>query len=95
MHYAWTEETAWDVFLVVATPSVAIDLIMSERRRQDEKWGEQNHEAERWGLILLEELGEVAKSRLENDRHNYLTELVQAAAVMVAWIECELRHDHA
>ncbi len=73
--------------------SSAIEKVSAERARQDAKWGQQNHEAGKWSLILTEELGEVAKSQLEGDRENYLTELVQAAAVLVAWLECELRKE--
>lgn len=68
-----------------------LKAIAAERQRQDAKWGEQNHQPGQWMLILNEELGEVAKSILENDRANYLVELTQAAAVLVAWIECEQR----
>lgn len=95
MQYGWTEEDAWKGILRTEAPehNMAIALIQSERWGQDKKWGEQNHEAGKWSLILTEELGEVAKSQLEGDRVNYLTELVQAAAVLVAWLECELRKE--
>lgn len=73
--------------------NVAFVVIIAERQRQDAKWGEQNHDAGKWSLILSEELGEVAKSQLEGNRANYLTELVQAAAVLMAWLECELRRE--
>jgi hypothetical protein len=33
-------------------------MIESERRKQDEKWGEQNHSIEWWVAILGEEYGE-------------------------------------
>lgn len=75
--------------------------IDAERERQDAKWGEQNHRPERWVCILVEEIGEVAKSVLENnaalhDGHYNLAErytaqireeLIQVAAVAVAAIE--------
>lgn len=39
--------------------------IREERRRQDAKWGEQNHSPIEWSAILTEEVGEVAKEALE------------------------------
>lgn len=68
-----------------------MDLVRKERERQDKKWGMQHHEAPVWKLILDEEFGEVAKSYLENDHQNYLVEMIQSIAVMVAWAECEAR----
>lgn len=72
--------------------------IMKERLRQDEKWGEQNHEPERWLIILGEEYGEACKAALEADTAPNLTlvneytkcyrkEIVQVAAVALAAIE--------
>ena len=68
-----------------------IELVRTERIRQDAKWGEQNHDAPLWKLILDEELGEVAKSYLEKDYINYIVELLQSAAVITAWAEAEYR----
>lgn len=91
--YGWKEAEAWVGIMPLAQPEEmsALARVLDERARQDAKWGQQNHDAGKWSLILAEELGEVAKSQLEGDRANYLTELVQSAAVLVAWIECELR----
>lgn len=70
-----------------------------ERIQQDVKWGEQNHSNEKWLSILLEELGEAATAMNELDPvgerkypeiaciENLEIELVQVAAVSVAWIE--------
>lgn len=69
----------------------ALGAIMSERKRQDTKWGEQNHDGLKWVLIATEELGEVCESLLKADRANYIVELTQLAAVMLAWLECEHR----
>lgn len=69
----------------------AYDLIRQERERQDEKWGEQNHLPSMWMLIAQEEMGEVAKAILERKPDEYRQELIQAAAVLTAWLECELR----
>lgn len=40
--------------------------IGAERRRQDAKWGVQNHDQLRWLSIAMEELGEVARALYEN-----------------------------
>lgn len=93
VHHGWDEPDAWRGLLKPSTSLSAYERIQTERRRQEAKWGQQDHAPGRWSLILTEELGEVAKSVLEGDRANYLTELVQAAAVLVAWIECELRKE--
>ncbi|MGC4190710.1 MAG: hypothetical protein QM589_06055 [Thermomicrobiales bacterium] len=65
--------------------------IASERMRQDERWGEQNHDDFIWGAILGEEIGEVNRAMVEDhfgDGGNLREELVQTAAVVAAWIEC-------
>lgn len=79
-------DEARELGVVMTSYSIAHELVM-ERRRQDKKWGVQNHLPERWLTILLEEVGEAAHGRLENDRANYREELVQSAAVIVAMIE--------
>lgn len=43
----------------------ALQRIYDERRRQDQKWGEQNHPDHIWALILGEEYGELQKAILE------------------------------
>lgn len=73
----------------MATNAVLME-IASERARQDERWGEQNHDDFVWGSILGEEIGEVHRAALEDrfgDGGNLREELVQAAAVIAAWIE--------
>lgn len=64
-----------------------LEEVYCERVRQQEKWGEQNHNAPLWYAILGEEVGEVARSILERDPENYREELVQVAAVAVAMVE--------
>jgi hypothetical protein len=39
--------------------------LWAERRRQEQKWGEQNHDFAWYQLILMEELGEANKEALE------------------------------
>lgn len=73
-------------------------LIDAERQRQHAKWSGFHD----WGMgdcsspyvseaiklaVLLEETGEVARALLSNDPDNLRTELVQVAAVAVAWLE--------
>lgn len=73
----------------------AVDM---ERRRQHDKWGSPHT----WGAgdcssphvpelvklaVLHEECGEVARALLEQDPEQLATELVQVAAVAVAWLE--------
>ncbi len=73
--------------------------IQAERKRQDEKWVEQNHTPIEWVGILTEEVGEVSKEAVdfhfgnnpyirEQNLKNYREELIQVAAVAVQMIEC-------
>jgi NTP pyrophosphatase (non-canonical NTP hydrolase) len=73
-------------------------LIDAERQRQAELWGKDHG----WGYgdcstdlantvkltVLAEELGEVSRAVLEKNQPNTRTELIQVAAVAVAWLEC-------
>ena len=85
----------------------ALEAIITEREKQDAKWGEQNHSPIEWVSILTEEVGEVAKAALEshfkhkNKDHSYTEyrkELIQVAAVAIAMIESldrnELKNSH-
>jgi NTP pyrophosphatase (non-canonical NTP hydrolase) len=62
-------------------------FVLAERKRQDEKWGRQDHGPDMWLPILAEELGEVAKAILEGDPGDYRKELIQIAAVAIAALE--------
>jgi NTP pyrophosphatase (non-canonical NTP hydrolase) len=73
--------------------SHALDAIDIERNRQDYKWGEQNHPNLFWLSILAEEFGEIGKSINEKDFCNMKSEIVQTAAVCVAWLECLERNN--
>lgn len=42
-----------------------IERVQDERKRQDQKWGEQNHNAVEWVSILTEEVGEAAKEAVD------------------------------
>ncbi len=80
------------------TRAEIFNLIDAERDRQREKWS-RDHE---WGwgdcssprvrddtraIVLSEECGEVARAVLDKDDENLRAELVQVAAVAVAWLE--------
>ena len=68
-------------------------LILKERQKQDEKWGEQNHDVYKWLAILGEEVGEANKAALEDSRSDLISELIQIGAVTVAMIE-SLKRNH-
>lgn len=66
--------------------------VAQERFRQDDLWGEQNHDDLTWLAILMEEVGELATEINDKEpREKRYTELTQIAAVAVAWLECMRR----
>jgi len=76
------------------TQTVLVDVLF-ERRKQDEKWGEQNHDPAWYLAILGEEFGEACQAALQTrfgGKHggllNLRNELIQTAAVAVAMVEC-------
>lgn len=69
--------------------------VLTERDRQDRKWGEQNHDNFTFVAVLTEEVGEVAQAALqahhendgpERDDTDVAEELVQTAAVAVNFL---------
>lgn len=62
--------------------------VAKERKRQDAKWGQQNHDPHMWMVILGEEFGEACKEAYEGSLRKLRTELIQTAAVAVAAVEC-------
>lgn len=83
----------------------AIQSVLKERKRQDDKWGEQNHDPTVWMCILGEEYGELCQAvnetwfdngpekRQIGGYENMRAEAVQVAAVAVQLIEClDRRH---
>lgn len=69
------------------TKKVLID-VHQERVAQDVKWGDQSqHPDVLWNTILTEEMGEAANAVLEHDLEGLREELIQIAAVAVAWAE--------
>jgi NTP pyrophosphatase (non-canonical NTP hydrolase) len=65
--------------------------VHAERQRQDAKWGGvpgiDRRDDRTYAAVLGEEFGEVCKAWLERDVAGLRDELVQVAAVAVAWIE--------
>lgn len=66
-----------------------LDQVYTERRNQDAKWGSDRPLADTpWLAILMEEVGEVATETFSSGSLQHLREeLIQVAAVAVAWIE--------
>lgn len=90
--------------LAIKETNSVLSEVQEERRRQDKKWGEQNHTPPEWLSILGEEFGEVCKAVCEahfsgyestGNWENYRTELIQLAAVAVAMVECLDRNTHS
>lgn len=71
----------------------ALQDILAERQRQDNKWGEQNHDPFTYLTILTEEVGELAQCALHlryggGKAAGLREEAVQVAAVAMAIVEC-------
>ena len=79
-----------------------LTMIKMERARQNKKWGVQHHSNMEWLSILVEEVGEVGKALCEYHLQSkpgvtsqtIIDELVQVAAVAVAWIEDRFGKSH-
>lgn len=77
--------------------------VYRERVRQEDRWGNdslmpyENGDHQRKLAVLMEEVGEVARELLENGNRtssHLKEELIQVAAVAMAWIEgIERYHD--
>lgn len=72
-----------------------LNEIAEERKRQDEKWSEQNHHPLMWFSIIGEEYGEMCKAFNEysfDEDPNHFDEMqreaIQVAASCVAMLEC-------
>lgn len=72
-----------------STQKSIIDKLLKEREQQDNKFGSspRNLHSSVWILVLLEELGEVARAILENDFIGYPKELTQVGACAIAALE--------
>lgn len=83
-----------DAIYVPDRASEAFHSVIEERQRQDDKWGEQNHDDTVWLTVLAEEVGEAAQEVLTirnpkdgNGHGNLREEAVHVAAVALAWVE--------
>lgn len=77
----------------------ALASVVQERKRQEAKWGEQNHDPVYWLGILGEEFGELCQAvnetvfdngpeeRKKGGYENMRAEAVQVAAVAIAFVE--------
>lgn len=79
-----------------------IEWVKEERKRQQEARGFQNHNTFKWMSILGEEFGEIFKVIEERTefkldhleyRRQLQYELIQTAAVAVAWVEAIRREE--
>ena len=66
--------------------------VKHERKKQDLKWGVQDHTLEHWLIILGEEFGEACNSILEKQYWDCRDELIQIAAVAIAAVESHDRY---
>ena len=71
-----------------------LDKVFDERIKQNKKFGVQNHNALTWSVILMEEVGEVAREALDSRLNwdgkttfNYEKEIIQVIAVGFAMLE--------
>lgn len=73
----------------IPTQNLILNSLTQERQRQDNKFGSspRNLHSSVWILVLLEELGEVARAILENDSIGYPKELTQVGACAIAALE--------
>ena len=77
------------------TQARAVGYVLAERDKQEEKWGEQNHDPITYLAILTEEVGEFAQAALETKfggknggLSNMRKEALHTAAVALAIVEC-------
>ncbi len=85
-----TTRNVWGVLPERVRDRILSD-VSAERLRQDEKWGGvpglERRDDHTYAAVLGEEYGEVCQAWLQRDTLALREELVQTAAVAVAWIE--------
>ena len=59
------------------------ERVSQELERQRLKWGQQNHWADHWYLIVSEEFGEIAQALTERNADQAQTEIVETIACLV------------
>ena len=73
--------------------AVVMEDILAEREFQDNKWGDQVKNTNAlWNVIATEEVGEAAREIYENGDNLY-HEVIQCAAVYMAWAEALRRSE--
>jgi len=73
----------------------ALELVEAERLRQNRKWGDQSGKTDPvWLAVLVEECGEAAEAVLDVDEVVLFGEVVQCAAVAIAWLEAMIKRSH-
>ena len=72
---------------------MVLKMVLAERERQDNLWGDQSHHPDAWwNVIATEENGEVAREVYEKSADSALLgEIIQACAVYFAWAEVVYR----
>ena len=76
-----------EINIEVARAAV-LEHILAERERQDRKWGDQIENSDPlWTVIALEEFGEVGREIYEKELDKAYVEIIQLAAVCMAWAE--------
>lgn len=65
---------------------IAIADVISERARQDAKWGEQNHDFTVWATVLGEEFGETCHAMLHYRSAAGQAENVEGDTDPAAWL---------
>ena len=63
--------------------------LIAEQTNQILIWGKKEQEESdgTWMIVLMEEVGEAARSILEGSPHHLRQELIQVAAVAMSWID--------
>jgi hypothetical protein len=118
--YVWRfePEGAHSTFFGTDEDAMALLEVLAERRKQDEKWGEQNH-PDGTGGVRFQQLANYARTRCqeaaisdevtwenilseeffealaEDDEDALQRELIQSAAVIVAWVGAIRRRQKA
>jgi len=64
-----------------------VQRIQQERKRQDGRYGEQNHANFGWFVILSAEVNELKDILWTHDTESISSYIIQVAAVCVAWLE--------
>jgi len=73
--------------------STTLEAVLSERARQDAKWGQQDHDPITYLAVLTEEVGELAQAALHARfggpaADGLRMEAIHVAAVALAIVEC-------